>query len=273
MRRIAVLNQKGGVGKTATAVNLSAALAQEGQRVCVFDLDPQAHATLHLGTEPSHDGLSIYDVFSGTAALGNVRQHVSDNLSLVGSHINLAAAEMELAGMVGREVILRDHLDQESDYDYAIMDCPPSLGVLTLNALTAVEEVFIPLQPHFLALHGLSKLLETITLVARRLNPKLRVSGIVLCLYDSGTRLAAEVTEDLTSFLENSRELDTPWSHAQIFETRIRRNIRLAEAPSFGQAICQYAPESSGAHDYAALAEEVLVQAQQPAMPTVTASP
>lgn len=258
MRKIAVINQKGGVGKTATAVNLSAALAAAGRRVCLIDLDPQAHATLHLGIEPAREGPSVYNVLTGSANLADVRRQVAENLWVVGSHIDLAAAEVELAGMVGREVILRDHLaDDNVAFDFVIMDCPPSLGVLTLNALTAVEEVFIPLQPHFLALHGLSKLLETVALVARRLNRHLRVTGIVLCLYESGTRLATEVSDDLQAFLGQTNG-GTPWSGARVFGTRVRRNIRLAEAPSFGQSIFQYAPDSAGAQDYASLAEEVL---------------
>jgi chromosome partitioning protein len=261
MRKIAVINQKGGVGKTATAVNLSAALSAAGRRVCLIDLDPQAHATLHLGIEPAREGPSVYNVLTGSAKLAEVRRQVAENLWVVGSHIDLAAAEVELAGMVGREVILRDHLaDDNVSFDFVITDCPPSLGVLTLNALTAAEEVFIPLQPHFLALHGLSKLLETVALVARRLNHQLHVTGIVLCLYESGTRLAAEVSDDLKSFVGQTNG-GTPWSRARVFSTRIRRNIRLAEAPSFGQSIFQYAPESAGAQDYAALAQEVLATA------------
>src|SRR5262245_54165929 len=162
MRRIAILNQKGGVGKTTTAVNLAAALAQMGQRVCVLDLDPQAHATTHLGIEPDGKAPSIYDVLIESRPLAEVRKQVEDNLWIAGSDINLAAAEVELAGVVGREVILRDLLQPElSQFDFILMDCAPSLGVLTLNALSAANEVFIPLQPHFLALHGLGKLLET----------------------------------------------------------------------------------------------------------------
>ena len=188
-----------------------------------------------------------------------VRKQVEENLWLVGSHIDLAAVELELAGVVGREVILRDKLAEDRDpSDYLIVDCPPSLGILTINALTAVDEVFIPLQPHFLALHGLSKLLETIDLVAKRLNARLRLGGIVLCMFESGTRLAAEVCRDVDAFLSQSRERRAPWSRAQVFQTRIRRNIRLAEAPSFGQSIFRYAPDSHGAEDYRHLAAELL---------------
>src|SRR6516164_1920414 len=194
MRRIAIINQKGGVGKTTTAVNLSAALAAAGRRVCVLDLDPQAHATTHLGIEPDGKSPSMYDVLVHSRPLAEVRRKVADNLWVVGSDINLAAAEMELAGVVGREVILRDQLRQDPDpFDFVIMDCAPSLGVLTLNALAACNEVFIPLQPHFLALHGMGKLLETANLVARRINPELKVTGIVLCMFESSTKLAQEV--------------------------------------------------------------------------------
>ena len=194
MRRIAIINQKGGVGKTTTAVNLAAALAECGQRVCVLDLDPQAHATTHLGIEPDGKSPSMYDVLVNSRPLAEVRRKVDDNLWVAGSDINLAAAEVELAGVVGREVILRDLLLQdEGAFDFVFMDCGPSLGVLTLNALSAANEVFIPLQPHFLALHGMGKLLETTALVAKRINPSLKVTGIVLSLYESSTRLAQEV--------------------------------------------------------------------------------
>ncbi|HVX12561.1 MAG TPA: AAA family ATPase [Pirellulales bacterium] len=258
MRKIAIINQKGGVGKTTTAVNLAAALADTGQRVSVVDLDPQAHATLHLGVEPGREGGSIYDVMTGDVRLADVRRQVQEHLWLVGSHIDLAAAEVELAGVVGRELILRDKLEEDRDsFDYLFVDCPPSLGILTLNALAAVDEVFIPLQPHFLALHGLSKLLETIDLVARRLNPRLRLSGVVLCMFDGSTRLASEVSRDVETFFEQCRAGRTCWSEAQPFATRIRRNIRLAEAPSFGQSIFDYAPGSNGADDYRQLAVEV----------------
>ncbi len=259
MRSIAVINQKGGVGKTTTAVNLSAAIAAAGNRVCVIDLDPQAHASLHLGVSLNDEELSIYDVLTGRANLDQVRLKLDDNLSLVPAHLNLAAAEVELAGEVGREVILRDHLSHQSeDLDYLILDCPPSIGVLTLNALTAVQEVFLPLQPHFLALHGLSKLLQTIQLVAGRLNPQLRLSGVVMCMYDGGTRLAAEVCGDVDEFFQSQSQTSNCWSRAKMFQTKIRRNIRLAEAPSFGKSIFEYAPKSHGAEDYQNLAREML---------------
>jgi chromosome partitioning protein len=259
MRRIAIINQKGGVGKTTTAVNLAAALAKCGRRVCVLDLDPQAHATTHLGIEPDGTAPSMYDVLVNSQPLAEVRRQVADNLWVAASDINLAAAEVELAGVVGREVILRDLLQpDEGQFDFVLMDCAPSLGVLTLNALSAANEVFIPLQPHFLALHGMGKLFETTALVAKRINPGLKVTGIVLCLYEATTKLAQEVVGDLEEYLERSRGGNSPWAYATVFKTRIRRNIKLAECPSFGQSIFAYAPGCHGALDYMALAQEVL---------------
>jgi len=259
MRRIAVINQKGGVGKTTTTVNLAAALAQAGRRVCVLDLDPQAHASTHLGVEPDGTIPSLYDVLVANKPLAAIRRPVAETLWVAPSDINLAAAEVELAGIVGREVILREALAQDAEpFDFVLMDCGPSLGVLTLNALAAADEVFIPLQPHFLALHGLSKLLETTALVGRRINPGLRVGGVIICLYESSTKLAQEVVTDLRGFLERSRGGSVPWSDARVFETKIRRNIKLAECPSFGKSIFGYAPKSPGALDYAALAAEVM---------------
>jgi chromosome partitioning protein len=264
-RRIAVLNQKGGVGKTTTTVNLAAALAAEGHRTLVLDLDPQAHATLHLGLLPGRSGPSLYEVLTQNLPLAKVRREVAPNLFVAGSSIDLAGAELELLGTVGREVILRDQLDADEEgdaFDYVLMDCPPSLSVLTLNALCAAREVLIPLQAHFLALHGLSKLLETIQLVSRRVNRDLKVAGVLLCLYDAGTRLGGEVIDDLDKFF-NGRAASLPWADARLFRTRIRRNIRLAECPSFGQSIFQYAPSSRGAEDYASLAAEI--QGRSPA--------
>jgi chromosome partitioning protein len=259
MRRIAIINQKGGVGKTTTAVNLAAALAECGRRVWVVDLDPQAHATAHLGIEPDGQSSSMYDVLVQSRPLAEARHQVGERLWITGSDINLAAAEVELAGVAGREVILRDLLLQdEGTFDFVLMDCAPSLGVLTVNALCAANEVFIPLQPHFLALHGMGKLLETTALVSKRINPELKVTGIILCLYETSTRLAQEVVRDLQGYLDKSRGTAVPWAKACIFETHIRRNIRLAECPSFGQSIFAYAPSSHGAQDYMALAREVV---------------
>lgn len=260
MRTIAIMNQKGGVGKTTSSVNLAAALARQGQKVCVIDMDPQGHASFHLGLECQPGAVTVYDVFSDNATMDDARQLVGDNISIVPSNIDLAAVEVELAGTPGREFILRDamkHWVEQARFDYVIMDCPPSLGVLTINALCAVDEVIIPLQPHFFALQGLSKLFETTALVTRRLNRNLKVTGVALCLYESGTRLAADVIEDLRHFLTSS-DSDTPWATAKIFRSKIRRNIKLAEAPSFGQSIFDYAPKCPGARDYADLGKEVL---------------
>lgn len=282
MRSIAIMNQKGGVGKTTTAVNVAAALAESNRRVCLVDLDPQAHASLHLGVDPLSEGPSVYDVMIGRASLDDVRRRVGENLWLVGSHTDLATAEMELSRTMGLEMgrhdktagdrpqldhfftVLRDKIAEDSrPPDYLLIDCPPSLGLLTLNALVAVREVFIPLQPHFLALHGLGKLLETIELVARRLNDKLRLGGVVFCMYESGTRLAGEVRADVETFFRQARSQQTPWSDVRIFEAQIRRNIRLAEAPSFGQSIFEYAPTCHGAEDYRRLVREILATAAQ----------
>jgi chromosome partitioning protein len=265
MRSIAVMNQKGGVGKTTTSVNLAAGLAKAGKRVCLIDLDPQGHASLHLGVEAFGQTPTIYDVFAGRKTFEGVTQLALERLWVAPADLDLAAAELELVDAPDREVMLRRALEgvrQEAKFDYVIMDCPPSLGVLTINALTAAREVFIPLQPHFFALQGLSKLFETTALVKRRLNRELRVGGIILCLYETGTRLAADITDDLARFLEQSDPL-APWKQARIFQTRIRRNIKLAEAPSFGQSIFDYAPKSTGAIDYGELITEV-VAAERP---------
>lgn len=264
MRSIAIINQKGGVGKTTTAVNVSAALAASGKRIGLVDLDPQAHASLHLGWGPQKQGPNVYETLTGNRPLAEVWQQAEPNLWVAPSHIDLAAAEVELAGVVGRELILRDALAEAAGpgdgapFDYVIMDCPPSLGILTINALATVDDVLLPLQPHYLALHGLSKLLQTIDLVRRRLNDRLRLAGVVLCLFESGTRLAAEVSADVEAFFGDQAGRQQAWADVHLFEARIRRNIRLAEAPSFEQSIFQYAPTSAGAEDYRALADEVL---------------
>jgi len=259
MKCITVINQKGGVGKTTTAANLGVALARRGRRVLLIDLDPQAHLTIHLGVEPEGDQPNSYTLLTLQQSIADVRRTVEEHLYLVPSHLDLAAAENELVSIIGRETLLQDALDEVAeDHDYAIMDCPPSLGVLTLNGLCAADEVVIPMQAHFLALQGVSKLLETIQLVHRRVNPRIRVTGVLLCMYESSTRLGTEVAQDLQNFFAASRGDNTPWSQARLLSSFIRRNIKLAECPSHGLSVFDYAPKSHGAEDYARLAEELL---------------
>ncbi len=257
---IAVINQKGGVGKTTTAVNLSAALAEMGFRTRLIDLDPQAHASLHLGLSDDPDRPSMYDVFLGEVSLDKIWCKVGEGLHVAPAALDLAAVEMELAAVADREFVLRNQMNQSlvvADSDYIVMDCPPSLGVITLNALIAASDVLLPLQPHFLALDGLGKLFDTIDRVKQRLNPPLRLAGVVLCLYETGTRLAAEVKQDVEGFLDAAPS-GSAWHGGCVFEAAIRRNIRLAEAPSHGHSIFAYAPLSNGAADYRVLAGEVV---------------
>ncbi len=257
MRTIAVINQKGGVGKTTTVANLGAGLAERGRRVCLMDLDPQSHLTLHFGIEPGSTPASSYDLLTTDTPLAEAALSVTDGLDVVPAVIDLAAAEVELVSTVGREQILRDRFAEATgDWELLLIDCPPSLGLLTLNALAAADDVIIPLQPHFLALQGLGKLLETVSLVQRRINPDLRVAGVILCLYETSTRLAAEVVEDLRGFFEAARGQQVPWADAVIFDSFIRRNVKLAECPSHGTTIFHYDPGSIGATDYTALADE-----------------
>jgi chromosome partitioning protein len=259
MRRIAIINQKGGVGKTTTTVNLGAALARFGQRVLLVDLDPQGHLSLHFGTDVSEDQPSTYDVLVESTPVADAVVRARENVAIVPANIDLAGAEAELLGTVGREVILREALNACNEpFDILLIDCPPSLGVLTINALAAVDEVVIPLQAHFFGLQGLGKLLDTVSLVRQRINPKLRVSGIALCLFDAGTKLATEVVEDLAKFLNAARGTGTAWAEARLFDTRIRRNIKLAESASFGQTVFDYDAKSNGALDYESLAREVI---------------
>jgi chromosome partitioning protein len=272
MRIIAFMNQKGGVGKTTTSVNLAAALAEQGQKVCMVDMDPQAHLTINYGVDPASDVASLYDILvEGHGFLATLRQ-VGKNLALIPGSIDLAAAEVELVSVPGREVLLKNRVEAaKTEFDFMILDCPPSLGLLTVNALAVAAEVIIPMQPHFLALQGVGKLLETVALVSRRMNPALKVSGIVLTMFDSQTKLSNEVVNDLKGFIEEAAGKNLPWSGTRIFASRIRRNIKLAESPSFGQTILQYDSASNGAADYRALAREVM-EMTKPAV-SVTVNP
>jgi chromosome partitioning protein len=274
MRIIALMNQKGGVGKTTTTVNLGAALAEAGQRVCLIDLDPQAHLTINYGVDPSPEMVNLYDVMvEGRGFLEAVRK-IEDNIALVPGSIDLAAAEIELVSVIGRETILKEKLETaQHDFDYILLDCPPSLGLLTINALALASEVIIPMQAHFLALQGVAKLLETVQLVSKRINPKLKVSGIALTMFDAQTKLTSEVVNELQSFIESAEGQPLPWAGARIFQSKIRRNIKLAESPSFGQTIIKYGPTSNGAADYRALAREVMEMTEATPVPAPTKAP
>ncbi|MBC7835435.1 MAG: ParA family protein [Phycisphaerales bacterium] len=270
-RLIALINQKGGVGKTTTTVNLAAAISREGRRVLVIDLDPQAHATLHLGAsgdEPAPGagaapGATVYDLLLDPAMdPREAVRRVRDNLFVIAAETDLAAAESELVSQPDRIGRLRGAIAKLQEgpepFEFVLIDCPPSLGVLTLNALAAAREVFIPMQAHFLALQGVSKLLETVGAVARSVNPKLFVTGVILCMHDGSTTHSKEVVADLDSFFEAARRQDVPWRAARVYRPAIRRNIKLAECPSFGQTIFDYAPTCPGATDYAELARAVI---------------
>jgi len=263
MRTIAVLNQKGGVGKTTTVANTAAALAAAGSRVVAIDLDPQAHLTIHLGLEPQIIEAGSYKVLTQSAQFEEQIMLVRPNLWLLPANINLVGAESELVSVVGRETILREAIESSEDkFDYCIIDCAPSLGLLTLNALAAAEEVLIPLQPHFLALQGFGQLLQTVDLVNKRINPDLKVKGILLCMFDSRASLPNEVRADIEQFLNSARGTNSAWAQAQILPTFIRRNIKLAEAPSYGKTIFEYEQNCHGAEDYKKVAEFVHAQFQ-----------
>ena len=250
-----MLNQKGGVGKTTTTVNTAAALATMGQRVIAIDLDPQAHLTIHLGIEPQELKTGSYEVLTQTAGFEESLMMVRPNLWALPANINLVGAETELVNVVGREIILREAMAASADrFDFCLIDCAPSLGLLSLNALAAAEEVLIPLQPHFLALQGFGKLLQTVDLVSKRINRDLKVTGVLLCMFDTRASLPNEVRADIMRFLENARGSATAWADAQLVPTFIRRNIKLAEAPSYGRTIFEYDPACNGAEDYANVA-------------------
>ena len=252
MRRVAVINQKGGVGKTTTTVNLGAALARQGHRVLLLDMDPQANLSVHLDQRPGLEGGSMTSLLLDDAPLLDlVASTKLEGLGVVPADTSLAGIEQVLANRIGRETILREALEvfertpSGSSVDYLLMDCPPSLGVLSANALVAADRVLVPVQAEYLALQGMAKLMEVVELVKRRLNPELQVGCILACMVDQRTNLSAEVLEEIR------RHFGT-----LLARTKIRANVKLAEAPSFGQDIFGYAPDSNGAADYAAFAEE-----------------
>ena len=248
MPTIALINQKGGVGKTTSTINLGAGLSMLGKSVLLVDLDPQAHLTYGLGIQAHELDYTVYEVLKGEipAAEAIVRR---DGLEVLPSSLSLSAAEIELSGMAGREFLLKEALAELPPRDFVLLDCPPSLGLLTLNALTAAQEVFIPLQTEFLALQGMSKLIDTVNVVKKRLNPDLTISGIIGTQFDGRKNLNREVVEKIREYFAD-----------KFFETIIHDNVALAEAPSYGQTIFEYRPDCRGAQDYLALSREAVAR-------------
>ena len=248
-RIIAIANQKGGVGKTTTAINLSSSLASMGKKVLSLDMDPQGNMTSGLGVDKDEVEKTVYDLIIGNAEVEEcICKDALDNIDVLPSNINLSAAEIELIGVENKEYILKNEIDKIKDnYDFIIIDCPPALSMLTINAMTTADSVIVPIQCEYYALEGLSQLIHTIELVKERLNPNLEIEGVVFTMYDARTNLSLEVVENVKSNLNRT-----------IYKTIIPRNVRLAEAPSHGMSINQYDSRSTGAESYRMLAAEVM---------------
>lgn len=253
-RIIAIANQKGGVGKTTTAINLSASLASLGQKVLALDMDPQGNMTSGLGVNKEEAENTVYDLIIGNVGIEEcIYENVIENLDVLPSNINLSAAEIELIGIDNKEYLLKEEVDKIRDrYDFIIIDCPPALSMLTINAMTTADSVIVPIQCEYYALEGLSQLIHTIELVQERLNSTLEIEGVVFTMYDARTNLSLQVVENVKDNLNQA-----------IYKTIIPRNIRLAEAPSYGMPITLYDPRSTGAESYMLLAEEVIHKGEE----------
>ena len=253
-RVIAIANQKGGVGKTTTAINLSATLAEAGERVLAVDFDPQGNETSGLGLEKEDLEKTVYELIVGECDINDcLIKNVQNNLDLLPSNVNLAGAEIELLEIENKEKLLRHYLDKiKNDYDFIIIDCPPSLSLLTINALTASDTVLVPIQCEYYALEGLNQVMQTVKLVKKKLNPSLEMEGVVFTMYDSRTNLSQQVVESVKNALNEN-----------IYNTVIPRNVRLAEAPSYGMPITVYDSKSAGAEKYRMLAAEVIRRGEE----------
>lgn len=248
-KTIAITNQKGGVGKTTTAINLAAALAELGKKILVIDTDPQGNMTSGFGVNKNEVENTVYELMLGSCSTEEaIIKNVKEGVDMIASNVNLAAVEIELIDDENRNYVLKNEIEWVKDkYDYIIIDCPPSLSMLTVNAMTTADSVLVPIQCEYYALEGLSQLIHTVNLVKNGLNPELDLEGVVFTMYDSRTNLSAQVVENVKDNIQT-----------RVYQTVIPRNIRLAEAPSYGQPISEYDPKSAGAEAYKNLAKEVI---------------